>query len=79
MEFWMDKGVAGFRFDALRHLFESSSFTDEEYIKGKEGSTNYDDMVHSYTTDQPETIDIIYSWREFMDDYSRRKNLTLPR
>lgn len=69
MKFWLDKGVAGFRFDAVRHLYENASFPDEEYIKGKEGSLNYDDMIHTYTTDQPEIFEIIYSWREFMDDY----------
>lgn len=79
IEFWLDKGVAGFRFDALKHLYESASLTDELYIEGKEGSMNYDDMIHSYTTDQPETIDIIYSWREFMEEYSRRKNSSLSR
>lgn len=72
----MDKGVSGFRFDALKHLFESSTFLDEPYRKGKEGSLLYEDIDHIYTTDLPEDIEIIYAWREFMDNYTKRKNLS---
>lgn len=79
MEFWMDKGITGFRFDALKHLFESELFEDEPYIEGKENSTNHDDMNHTLTCDQPETIDIIYKWRQFLDDYTIKKNLSLTK
>jgi len=74
MEFWMDRGVSGFRFDALKHLFESTIFDDEPYLPGKENSTNHDDMIHKYTCDQPETIEMIHSWRKYLDDYNSRKN-----
>lgn len=36
MKFWLAKGVVGFRFDALKHLFESDKFLDEPYFPGKE-------------------------------------------
>lgn len=73
LEYWMDKGVSGFRFDALKHLFESDKFLDEPYLIGKEGSLQYNDIDHIYTLDQPENIEIIYAWREFMDNYTKTK------
>jgi len=75
----MDKGIIGFRFDAVRHLYESNTYLDEEFMIGKENSNDYDDMIHKYITDQPQNIDIIYSWREFMDNYTISNNLSLPR
>lgn len=75
----MDRGVAGFRFDALKHLFESTSMDDEQYVPGRENSTNFDDMIHKYTCDQPETVEIIYAWREFLDNYTIRKNSSFSR
>jgi len=35
--FWLKRGVAGFRFDAITTLFEDPSFADENYLKGKDG------------------------------------------
>lgn len=35
--FWLKRGVAGFRFDAITTLFEDPSFADEDYLKGKDG------------------------------------------
>lgn len=71
----MDKGITGFRFDAVKHLYESDSFEDEPYIPGKEGSDNYGDMNHTLTVDLPEVFDIIYEWRAFLDNYTKINNL----
>lgn len=71
----MSRGVVGFRFDALKHLFESDLFLDEPYLPGKENSTRYYDTDHIYTTDQPEVFEIIYQWRKFMDDFSKKNNV----
>jgi alpha-glucosidase len=35
--FWMNRGVAGFRFDAITTLFEDPKLTDEGIVKGKDG------------------------------------------
>lgn len=79
LEFWMDKGISGFRFDALKHLYESEFFFDEPYVKGKKGSDKYQDMNHIYTLDQPEVIDIIYKWREFLDNYTQKNKLAISK
>lgn len=73
----MDKGIIGFRCDALRHLYENDLLLDEPYLPGKEGSTNHDDMNHTYTLDQPEVIDIIVEWRNYLEDYKISNNLSV--
>lgn len=75
----MSKGVVGFRFDALKHLFESDTFLDEPYFPGKENSSNYEDIDHIYTLDQPEVIEIIYRWREYMDNFAKENNATISK
>lgn len=75
MEFWLDRGVLGFRIDALKHLFEVEDLRDEPYLPGKENSTKYEDLDHICTTDQPEVYSIIQDWREFAINYTIRKNL----
>jgi len=37
--FWLKRGVAGFRFDAITTLFEDPSLADEDYLKDKDGKT----------------------------------------
>lgn len=75
----MDKGVVGFRFDALRHLFESDLFLDEPCLEGKDCSIIHDNMNHTYTVDQPENIEIINQWRVLTDNYSKSKNKSVYR
>jgi len=75
----MDKGVTGFRFDALKHLYESVSFFDEPYKEGKKGSDKFQDIDHIYTLDQPEVINTIYEWREFLDNYTRENKLAISK
>lgn len=74
----MDKGIGGFRFDALKYMYKHMSFKDEPNINGKENSNQYQDLKHIYTVDQPEVVNQIIKWREFMDIYSERKD-KIPR
>lgn len=74
MEFWLDRGVAGFRFSAVGKLYEDKDFLDEPPFVGRESWPIYYSLDHIYTYDQPEVIDRIIEWRRFMDDYSKRKN-----
>ncbi|KAL4097548.1 hypothetical protein QTP88_022306 [Uroleucon formosanum] len=78
MEFWMDKGVAGFRFNAVGKLYKHKDFRDEPISVGRENWPIYYSLNHIYTHDQPEVIDTVIEWRKFMDEYSKRKN-TFPR
>ena len=73
----MNKGVIGFRFDAVRHLYESDLFLDEPCLTdNQECIINFDSLNHTYTVDQPENIDIVMEWRKFIDNYSRSKNIS---
>lgn len=78
MEFWLDKGVAGFRCSVTGKLYEHKDFPDEPHSVGRENWPAYYSLSHMYTYDQPEVIDTVIGWRKFVDDYSRRKN-TFPR
>lgn len=78
MEFWMDRGVAGFRFHALGKLYEDKDLRDEPHSVGRENWPIYYSLIHKYTSDLPEVIDTIIKWRKYIDDYSKRKN-TFPR
>jgi alpha-glucosidase len=79
MEFWMDKGVSGFRFDAVKFLYENSSLPDEPFKPGMSNSSEYIELNHIYTTDQPEVIDTVIEWRAFMDNYTKTKNISVSR
>lgn len=74
LRFWLDRGVAGFRIDAVQHLFEIAADQNgriaDEPISGNTNDTDdYGYLNHIYTVDQPETIDMLYQWREVMDQY----------
>jgi len=80
LAFWIDRGVVGYRFDAIKHLYESDSFLDEPCLTNEdECKINHDSLKHIYTTDQPENIEIINEWREFIDNYMRSKNIPISR
>ncbi|XP_055295300.1 maltase A3-like [Sitodiplosis mosellana] len=77
LRFWMDRGVSGFRIDAVPHLFEvpankNGRLPDEP----RSGNTNDPDdwnyLKHIFTVDQPETIDMVYQWREVLDEHQRQ-------
>lgn len=74
LKFWLDRGVAGFRIDAVPHLFEvarneNGNFPDEP-ISGETNDPNdWNYLKHIYTTNQNETLDMVYQWRALLDEY----------
>lgn len=76
LRFWLDKGVDGFRIDACPYLFEvkpdgAGNYPDEPLSHNTNDPDDYGYLNHIYTMDQPETTDMIYQWREVMDDYQK--------
>lgn len=75
LTYWMSKGVAGFRIDAVPCLFErmnsDGSFPDE--ARSFDPNCDHFDncyLTRNHTQDQDETYDMIYQWRKLVDDFS---------
>lgn len=67
--FWLDKGISGFRVDAVNHLFEVEDLRDEPETGYETDPNSYDFLHHYYTKDLPEVYEMIYSWRDLLDKY----------
>ncbi|EDS38953.1 neutral and basic amino acid transport protein rBAT [Culex quinquefasciatus] len=74
--FWLDRGVDGFRLDAINHMFEDEQFRDEP-LSGWGQPGEYDSLDHIYTKDIPDVYDVVYNWRDQMDKYSAEKGRTI--
>ncbi|XP_055379938.1 maltase A2-like [Condylostylus longicornis] len=72
LTYWLEKGVDGFRIDAVPHIFEHKDFLDEPVISNVDPE-EYASLNHTYTYDQNETFEIIYEWRKVLDDYTKLK------
>lgn len=68
MRFWLDRGVAGFRLDAVPSLFEDAQLRDEKALGGTnaQGDPNLDDAM---TNNLPEVHDVIRRMRAMVDSY----------
>jgi alpha-glucosidase len=66
--FWLDRGVAGFRLDAIPSLFEDEKLRDEPLTSGTNayGDQNVSDV---YTNNLPEVHDVIRRLRSLIDSY----------
>ena len=66
--YWMDRGVAGFRLDAIGTLFEDPALTDNPVKPGVNwlGDPNMD---HEHNTDLPEVHDVVRELRKLADSY----------
>jgi alpha-glucosidase len=66
--FWLDRGVAGFRLDAIPTLFEDEKLRDEPTTSGTNayGDQNVSDV---YTNNLPEVHDVIRRLRSLIDSY----------
>jgi alpha-glucosidase len=75
LTYWMEKGVDGFRIDAIQALFErvntDGSFPDEPRSYNP-NCDRYDEcsLTHIYTQDQNETYGMAYQWRALVDAFS---------
>ncbi|HET9330987.1 MAG TPA: alpha-amylase family glycosyl hydrolase [Steroidobacteraceae bacterium] len=74
MRFWLRRGVAGFRLDAITALFEDEQLRDEPLLGGtnEHGDPN---LRHIYTDNLPETHRVIRRLRAMIDTYPGRRVL----
>ena len=54
LKFWTDKGVDGFRMDAVPFLFEDQEFKDEPLSGKTDDLQDYNYLDHIYTWNFPE-------------------------
>jgi alpha-glucosidase len=68
MRFWLDRGVAGFRIDAVSRLFEDPALHDDPILPGKNayGDSN---IQHKYTDNLPEVHEILREMRRVADEF----------
>lgn len=68
LRFWLDKGVAGFRMDAVSRLFEDPNLHDDPYLPGYNafGDRN---IQHKYTDNLPEIHEVFREIRKIVDSY----------
>jgi len=68
LDFWMQRGVAGFRIDAVSRLYEDPQMRDDPYLPGHNayGDRN---IQHKYTDDLPEVHDVLKEVRKVVDKY----------
>ena len=68
MRFWLDRGVAGFRLDAITTLFEDAKLRDEPALGGRnaQGDPILSDL---YTNNLPEVHGVIRRMRAMIDEY----------
>ncbi len=74
LRFWLDRGIAGFRLDAIPTLFENPDLTDETVAldaSGKPYKNAYGDTVllDTQTSNLPEVNDVLRRMRKLVDSY----------
>jgi alpha-glucosidase len=68
MKFWLRRGVAGFRLDAIPELFEDAQLRDERDLGGtnEQGDPNLEEVR---TANQPEMHDVLRRMRTMVDKF----------
>lgn len=75
LSFWMNRGVEGFRIDAINHMYEDDRFLDEPSANRSDlPADDYDTLDHIYTKNLDETYDVLHSWRRLLDQHSANIN-----
>ncbi|KAL0983846.1 hypothetical protein UPYG_G00133510 [Umbra pygmaea] len=74
IRFWLEKGVDGFRMDAVKHMLEAKHLRNEPQVDPSQDPDTIDtefELHHDYTTTQLGLHEIMQDWRAVMDVYSR--------
>lgn len=82
IRFWLNKGVAGFRVDAVNCLFEVdkelfAGVYPDEPLSGRTDvdAGSHDSLSHIYTKDQEETYYMVYEWRDVLDEFKAKDGM----
>ena len=73
MRFWFERGVDGFRVDAIHHLFEREDLADNPPNPAwHEGMSPAEGLLRASTIDQPEVHEAIAAMREVAEQFEDR-------
>jgi alpha-glucosidase len=73
MRFWMRRGVDGFRVDVIWHLIKDEEFRDNPANPNfHAGRPPHEAVLPLYTTDRPETLDVVIEMRRVIDEFGDR-------
>jgi alpha-glucosidase len=76
--FWIHRGTAGFRLDAITSLFEDPTLSDEDYVRDKNGNFEINaygdkEVLTNKTDNLPEVGDVLKELRHVADTTSDPK------
>lgn len=79
MQFWLERGVDGFRFDVAHYIMKDPDFRDNPVRERMEGFVfkdmgDYDALVHLYSKAHPDVHDVYREVRALLDRYSTPDN-----
>jgi alpha-glucosidase len=70
LRFWLDRGVDGFRVDAIHHLFEDERLRDNPpNPEWRPGLSPARRVIRAHTMDQPEVQEAVAAMRRIADSY----------
>jgi alpha-glucosidase len=73
LRFWLDRGVDGFRLDALHHVIKDALFRDNPANPNfRPGMAPHQVLERLYTVDRPEVHEVIADLRRIVDGYGER-------
>jgi alpha-glucosidase len=73
LRFWLDRGIDGFRIDALRQVIKDDQWRDNPPNPDWTGDpNNYRSQIPVHNTDQPEVLDVVREFRALTDAYAER-------
>ncbi len=70
-KFWLDRGVDGFRLDALNFSMHNRSLKDNppSGVSAKEATRSHDMQLHINNMSQPEIVDFIERFKTMLEEY----------
>ena len=75
MQFWLDRGVDGFRLDTVNYYFHDKLLRDNPAdfrVKSAPPWNPYDMQYHLFSKNQPENLDFLARMRALLDRYDAR-------
>jgi len=75
VRFWLDRGVDGFRLDAVVWYVKDSLFRSNPFGWGPNAPRPYDLQKHVYDQNRPETHDVLKEFRKVLDGYEDRMSV----